>query len=267
MSKSRYLHGYSSPEQQRLLEQAAHWREDLILKGTRFEAGESLLEIGCGVGAVLGIIGEAFPGLRLHGVDWEGKQLALAERHLAGLGLSARLRQADALALPYADAGFDQAWMMWFLEHVRDPLLALAEARRVLKPGGQLTAIEVDYRSLVVEPWTPAWQALLNAFCQGMDAGGRSDAGSRLEAWLKDSGFTGVELAPLAFDFSGAALPRQVDYLLGFIDSAIPQLAQLPGAATEALLRRGAAEFRALGRSGRGRVRFTVSKAWARRPG
>src|SRR5207253_10873022 len=64
-----YVHGYGSEEQERLLSQAEHWREELILSGTVLAPGTRLLEVGCGVGAVLGILGRAFPGIVLAGVD------------------------------------------------------------------------------------------------------------------------------------------------------------------------------------------------------
>jgi cyclopropane fatty-acyl-phospholipid synthase-like methyltransferase len=52
-----YVHGYATPEQQRLIEQAEHWRERLIRDGTTLEPGTRLLEVGCGVGAVLAVLG------------------------------------------------------------------------------------------------------------------------------------------------------------------------------------------------------------------
>src|SRR6266498_3906975 len=57
-----YVHGYATAEQERLLRQAEHWRDELILAGTTLAPGTRLLEVGCGVGAVLGILGTAFPG-------------------------------------------------------------------------------------------------------------------------------------------------------------------------------------------------------------
>src|SRR5688572_17204840 len=138
-----YVHGYASDEQERLLEQAEHWRDELILSGTALAAGTRLLEVGCGVGAVLGILGEAFPGVVLTGVDIEERQVETARAHLIRLGLTADLRRADATELPFADESFDHVWMMWFLEHVAEPVSVLREARRVLVPRGALTAIEV----------------------------------------------------------------------------------------------------------------------------
>lgn len=53
-----YVHGYTPEEQRRLVEQAEHWRDELILPGTELPPGTRLLEVGCGVGAVLGILGQ-----------------------------------------------------------------------------------------------------------------------------------------------------------------------------------------------------------------
>ena len=52
-----YVHGYGTREQQRLVEQAEHWRHRLIADGTRLEPGTRLLEVGCGAGAVLAVLG------------------------------------------------------------------------------------------------------------------------------------------------------------------------------------------------------------------
>ena len=180
-----YVHGYGTPEQQRLVEQAEHWRHRLICDGTRLEEGTRLLEVGCGVGAVLAVLGQEYPGVRLSGVDIEPKQLEFARAHLARAGVEATVTEGDALALPFDDESFDHVWMMWFLEHLADPPEALREARRVLVPGGAITAIEVDYGTCRAQPSTPAIEALFDAMVRGMAASGWSDAGTRLPGWLR----------------------------------------------------------------------------------
>ncbi len=87
-----YVHGYGTREQLRLVEQAEHWRHRLIADGTTLAPGTRLLEVGCGVGAVLAVLGQEFPGIRLHGVDIEPKQLDFARGHLERAGTRAPVR-------------------------------------------------------------------------------------------------------------------------------------------------------------------------------
>jgi ubiquinone/menaquinone biosynthesis C-methylase UbiE len=240
-----YLHGYATEEQARLLSQAEHWREELILAGTTLAPGTRLLEVGCGVGAVLGVLGETFPGVAFAGVDIEERQIAAARAHLTGLGVQADLRQADALKLPYADASFDHVWMMWFLEHVGDPVAALREARRVLAPGGALTAIEVGYNTVWASPTTAALEMLFSAMARGIDSAGRSDAGTRLAGWLAEAEFASVDPGARNLSYSGADLARQTAYAAALLENMLPTLAALPGV-TASQLRAGLADLQAL---------------------
>jgi ubiquinone/menaquinone biosynthesis C-methylase UbiE len=238
-----YVHGYASEEQERLIAQAEHWRDELIVSGTALAPGTRLLEVGCGVGAVLGVLGQAFPGVVLAGVDVEERQLDAARAHLASLGLHAELRQADALALPYDDASFDHVWMMWFLEHVDDPVAALREAQRVLVPGGAVTAIEVDYNSVWASPASDALEELFAAVVRAMDASGRSDAGAQLESWLAEAGFRSVDSGERRLAYSGDDLARQVPYVASVVESTLAALAEPEAAASR--LEAGVADLRA----------------------
>jgi SAM-dependent methyltransferase len=238
-----YVHGYGTPEQERLVEQAEHWRHRLIRHGTELEPGTRLLEVGCGVGAVLVVLGQEYPGVELFGVDIEQKQLDFARGHLERAGVGATLRQADALALPWTDGSFDHVWMMWFLEHVANPLAVLREAKRVLVPGGRITAIEVDYSTCRAEPSTPALEGLLRTMVRGMAASGWSDAGTRLPGWLDQAGFRAVDAGERPFWWQGEELAGQASYAAEVMESALPALAQLPGADAEAL-RAGLSDLR-----------------------
>jgi ubiquinone/menaquinone biosynthesis C-methylase UbiE len=257
-----YVHGYATDEQERLLRQAEHWRDELILAGTTLPAGTRLLEVGCGVGAVLGILGGAFPGVVLAGVDIEERQLEVARAHLAGLGLSADLRRADALELPYPDASFDHVWMMWFLEHLADPVAALREARRVLVPAGALTAIEVDYNTVWASPTSDAFEALFAAVARAMDATGRSDAGTRVAGWLVEAGFAEVDPGERRLAYSGETLARQAAYAASVIESVLPALSEMPDAPASRL-EAGLAELRALPEQAGAALGWVVHKAKA----
>jgi ubiquinone/menaquinone biosynthesis C-methylase UbiE len=261
---SEYVHGYATREQERLVEQAEHWRHRLIRDGTELAPGTRLLEVGCGVGAVLAVLGQEYPGLRLWGVDIEPRQLQFARGHLQRSGVEATLLEADALALPFPDESFDHVWMMWFLEHLPDPRAALREARRVLVPGGRITAIEVDYSTCRAEPTTPAFEALVRAMVQGMATSGWSDAGTRLPEWLAAAGFQEIEEGERPFWWTDEDLAGQALYAADVLESALDALARLPGA-SEQELRAGLDDLRALpGRPGAG-LGWVVHKSSAQR--
>jgi SAM-dependent methyltransferase len=259
---AQYVHGYGTPEQERLVQQAEHWRHRLIRDGTELDPGTRLLEVGTGVGAVLAVLGQEFPGIRLTGVDIEPKQLEFARGHLERSGVEAELVQADALELPFEDESFDHVWMMWFLEHVADPVGVLREARRVLVSGGTITAIEVDYSTVRAEPSTPALEALFRGMVAGMAASGWSDAGTRLPGWLGEAGFSAVDEGERPFWWQGDDLATQANYAADVLESALDAIAQLPGA-TEDELRTGLADLRNLaGQPGAG-LGWVVHKSTA----
>jgi ubiquinone/menaquinone biosynthesis C-methylase UbiE len=256
---TEYVHGYGTPEQERLVEQAEHWRHGLIRDGTRLEPGTRLLEVGTGVGAVLAVLGQEFPGIRLTGVDIEPRQLEYARGHLERAGVEATLLVADALALPFADESFDHVWMMWFLEHVGDPPAALREARRVLVPGGAITAIEVDYSTVRAEPSTPALEALFRELVQGMAAAGWSDAGTRLPGWLREAGFREIDEGERPYWWRGEDLATQARYAADVMESA---LAHGPGADDDEL-RAGLEDLRSLERQPGAGLGWVVHKSTA----
>ena len=91
-----------------------------------------VLDIGCGAGFLTNAL--AREGHDVSGLDASPASLAVAATH--DPTRSVRYVEGDALALPFADASFDVVCAMDFLEHVEEPARVVAEAARVLAPGG-----------------------------------------------------------------------------------------------------------------------------------
>ena len=100
------------------------------------QAGERILDVGCGTGWLLERLGRAVPTARLTGVDPVPEMLALARRRLSASAVD--LREAAAERLPFDDGSFDAVVSASVFHYVRQPETALSEMRRVLRPGGRL---------------------------------------------------------------------------------------------------------------------------------
>src|SRR5918992_4401801 len=99
-------------------------------------AGQDVLEIGVGVGT--DFLRFVRAGANAVGVDLTERAVELVSRRLELEGLTAELRTADAEALPFADASFDVVYSWGVLHHTPDTPRSIAEAIRVLRPGGRL---------------------------------------------------------------------------------------------------------------------------------
>jgi ubiquinone/menaquinone biosynthesis C-methylase UbiE len=116
-----------------------------------------VLEIGGGTGANLPFYGEAVDELVI--TEPEEPMARRLERKLAGYSRPVRVIRAPAEDLPLEDASFDFVVATLVLCTVKEPTRALQEARRVLKPGGQLLFLE-HVRS--DDPKLARWQDRLN---------------------------------------------------------------------------------------------------------
>ena len=199
---ARVLAGRREASQQFFATSAGQWdrlREELF--GREFVPGALLGllpahwvvgDLGCGTGALLPTLAPHVA--RVIGVDASEEMLAAARDRVKDLA-NVDVRAGALEALPFADETMDAVTLMLVLHHLPAPATALAEAARVLKPGGRILIVDMtahereEYRQRMGHVWL-----------------GFSDEQTR--RYLTQAGFDGVSIAalPPASDAKGPTL-------------------------------------------------------------
>jgi ubiquinone/menaquinone biosynthesis C-methylase UbiE len=120
-----------------------------FLAEIEFPEKAELLEVGCGTGVLTRVLADLDAVESVVGVDLAPSLLDKA-RELAAGTPNVHFEVADARALPFEDASFDVVIFDSTLSHVPEPERALAEAARVLRPGGTVAAFDGDYATTTV---------------------------------------------------------------------------------------------------------------------
>jgi len=197
-------------------------------------APTDVLELGFGQGYNLAWLAPRHPQVRFQAIDLTPEHLAIAERRLHDAGIAnATLALGDLHHLPHADASFDEVFAVEVFCYASDVPRALAEAARVLRPGGRFTMFD-GYQ---VQP-----RATLDA--DGMLAVDLVARGMALERWqlvdellqqARDAGFAAEQVL---------SLDDQVMPNLKRLDRLVGALIRFPWLARRALARRAPARSR-----------------------
>lgn len=165
--------------------------ESDVLDRHAIGSARSILDLACGPGAVTRRIASKVPGAEVVGVDLNHLLLDRAERDRRRDGVDrVRFVEADCHHLPFADDTFDFVYARFLFQHLSDPVSALGEARRVLRPGGRMLIVDVDDRDLRTEPTLPEFDAFTRAASEAQAAaGGDRHIGGRLAGMLVEAGF------------------------------------------------------------------------------
>jgi ArsR family transcriptional regulator len=156
---------------------ASHLQALPALADERWVVGD----LGCGTGQVAAALAPFVA--RVVAVDRSGDMLQAARRRLRDLP-NVQVRRGELEALPIADAELDAATLLLVLHHLPDPAAALAETRRVLKPGGRVVIADMlphdheEYRAQMGHVWL-------------------GFADDQLRRLLGAAGFDGIRIVPM----------------------------------------------------------------------
>ena len=190
---ARYTHGHSAAVLNAHSRRGAADSAAYLLAHLR--TGMDLLDVGCGPASITADLAERVAPGRVVALDAAAGALEAARATLRERGLSEQVEvtSGDVMALPFEDASFDVVHAHQVLQHLADPVGALAEMRRVTRPGGIVAVRDAVYSAMTwfpepagMEQWRSVYMATARA------NGGEPDAGSRLLSWAREAGFTDV---------------------------------------------------------------------------
>jgi len=165
--------------------------------------GASLVDVGSGPGSITIEFARRLGPGRVVGVDGAEAAVVAARGAAAEQGVDVRFVQGDVYGLPLDDSSVDIAHAHQVLQHLGDPVAALREMARVVRPGGVVAARDVDAGGIILHPLSPGlarWLELYEAVPTAN--GGEPSAGRRLKQWAREAGFSDITASSSSWLFS-----------------------------------------------------------------
>lgn len=117
---------------------------DEVLAAAHVAPGQAVLEVGSGLGGTLAVLDERLVGARLVGLDVDPEQVAFTRSKVVASGRNTlAIVEGDACALPMEDGTFDRVLAIECAFHFSSRARFMAEAARVLRPGGRLVLTDL----------------------------------------------------------------------------------------------------------------------------
>ncbi|MDB4110112.1 methyltransferase domain-containing protein, partial [bacterium] len=178
MTQDRYTHGHqesvvNAHATRTIANSAAYMASHLV-------PGVDLLDVGCGPGSITAeFVSRVMPGGSVLGIDYSEPVIDRAQQTFGDSG--ATFQTMDLYALDIEDDSYDIAHAHQVLQHVSDPVAALREMHRVVRPGGIIAVRDADYAGMHWAPESPLldrWMSIYHRVAKANDA--EPDAGRYL---------------------------------------------------------------------------------------
>ena len=165
------------------------WERDQLRLGD----GQRLLDVGCGLGeAALALAEDLGDDGEVVGVDVSAEMLRIARAKASAARCRVRFTVGDACALDEPDDCFDVVRSERTLQWLADPIAAVAEMARVVRPGGRISLIDTDWSTFAIDVGDDDLAERVRTTMR-TERGRPSNIGRRLHDLIRTAG-----LAPLA---------------------------------------------------------------------
>src|ERR1700722_635264 len=201
MTTDRYSHGHHESVLRSHRWRTAENSASFLLP--HLASGISLLDVGCGAGTITADLAGRLAEGTVIGLALASEVVELArEQHPTSGGASLSFQVGDVYALSFEDETFDVVYAHQVLQHLGRPVEAIAEMRRVLKPGGLLAVRDADFGAFACFPAAPVLDRWMNVYHELTKRNGaQADAGRHLKAWVRAAGFHDVIAASSNWTF------------------------------------------------------------------
>ncbi len=160
-------------------------------------SGMTLLDCGSGPGSItVGLAKAVAPGQTV-GIDDDAFQVERAQIYAHEQGIdTVRFESASVYQLPFADHSFDAIFSHALFEHLNDPILALKEMQRVVKPDGVVGVRTRDWEGTLLAPEDPLLRYSIELW-ERLSAlnGGKPRVGKHLRGLLHTAGFSRADVS------------------------------------------------------------------------
>jgi SAM-dependent methyltransferase len=157
--------------------------------------GMEVIDVGCGAGIISAAIASKIPTGKVWGIDTSTALLDAAAKFPTSRQIeNLSFIPGDVYDLPLPDRTIDFGYGRLLFQHLSEPLRALAEFDRVLKPGGTICLVDVVDSWFTIDPEPPAFTALRQRLLPIQRAqGGDPQVGGKLGNYLATAGFSAIE--------------------------------------------------------------------------
>jgi SAM-dependent methyltransferase len=166
--------------------------------------GMTLLDVGCGPGNITAELATFVGEGDVTGIDLAPEVIAMAKKDFpSSQHENLFFEVGDVYALDFPDFQFDVVYVHQVLQHLSDPVAALTEIRRVLKPEGVVAVRDADFGAFAWSPTDPLltrWIEIYHQLTRRNNA--NADAGRELLHWAHAAGFEDVEYSSTNWTFA-----------------------------------------------------------------
>jgi ubiquinone/menaquinone biosynthesis C-methylase UbiE len=193
---------------------------DRLLDTIGVTEGWACLDLGCGPGGITeALSARVGPAGSVTGLDFDPVFVAIAAERAAG---NTRFMQGNAYATGLPDGGFDLVHMRFIASTAGEPERLVAEARRLVRPGGFVAAQEADFATLSCFPPHPAWTTLVAAFRGCFPWTAEDPEAHRMYRLMRAAGLEDVGYRPVLVGVRAG--DPWVDYLPATVESLRPSI-------------------------------------------